>query len=328
LNLLNRYSIFLQFLFVSLIILISLGENSFAITEKVTFDKVIEVSINYPDSVVAGQTFTINFIVENTASTERKYIFVSISGKPVFIPTNGDRFQIPRLSGYGSYGASLDFQVDPEATIGTQFLNLNFTRISDPEVFDGIEDVFFNKVFPVNISEKPNLLIKTITPNSIFTDAEFPFEIQIEGIGTALYDVNVRIDPPDEINFRGETQHTFSFIERNTPITMRAQLVTTGQGEVGTEHYIPIEIQVEYTNEDGEQNTDSKTVSLLLRPRTFFEWGPDGGLWFGGVFLAPTISIGTIVGIPGGAILTLAIKRYRKKKKENEPVSSNKKSRK
>jgi len=318
LNLQNRYSIFLQSLFVFLIILISLGENSFAASEKITFDRAIEVSINYPDSVVAGQTFTINFIVENTASTERKYIFVSISGEPVFIPTNVDRFQIPRLSGYGSYGASLDFQVDPKATIGTQFLNLNFTRISDPEVFDGIEDVFFNRVLPVNISEKPKLLIETITPNSIFTDAEFPFEVKIEGIGTALHDVNVRINPPNEINFRGETLHTFSFIERNTPISMRAQLVTLGQGEVGTEHYIPIEIQVEYTNDDGEQNTNSKTVPLLLRPRTFFEWGPDGGLWIGGIFLAPYVSIGTIVSIPGGVILTYVIKRFRKKKKSRK----------
>jgi len=56
-------------------------------------------------------------------------------------------------------------------------------------------------------------------------------------------------------------------------------------------------------------NNDSKTVSLIMRPRTFMELTTDGGIWIGDFFISPYVSLGTMIGIPAGAILSLAIRR-------------------
>jgi len=42
----------------------------------------------------------------------------------------------------------------------------------------------------------------------------------------------------------------------------------------------------------------------------------DGGIWIGGFFLAPYVSIGTIIGIPAGTLLSLALRRSMMKKKK------------
>jgi hypothetical protein len=41
----------------------------------------------------------------------------------------------------------------------------------------------------------------------------------------------------------------------------------------------------------------------------------DGGIWIGNFFLAPYVSIGTIIAIPAGTLFSLAIKRSLEKKK-------------
>ena len=62
-----------------------------------------------------------------------------------------------------------------------------------------------------------------------------------------------------------------------------------------------------------------------MRPRTFMELTTDGGIWVGDFFIAPYVSLGTIIGIPAGAILSLAIRRKyyatkpkKKKKKQSK----------
>jgi len=56
---------------------------------------------------------------------------------------------------------------------------------------------------------------------------------------------------------------------------------------------------------------------LLLRPKTFLEITNDGGIWIGDFFLAPYVSIGTIVGIPAGTIFSLLLRRAIEKRKKN-----------
>ena len=82
-----------------------------------------------------------------------------------------------------------------------------------------------------------------------------------------------------------------------------------------TEYRIPFGIVVEYTDDTGAEKADSQTVSLVLRPRTFMELTGDGGIWIGDFFIAPYVSIGTIIGIPAGTIMTLLIKRRKDGKK-------------
>lgn len=305
----NEIKISLIIVTVTFFLVVSMIQTIEAKTTKILFDNnSIETIIEYPESVVAGKKFTLSFLVNNKASIEKENITVLVDGQSIFIPSSENEIQILRLSGYGSIGKTIDFEISPNATIGIQYMNLYFLKNETDS------ERFFNTALPIHITERPKLAIRTTTPDSIFTDAEFPFAVEIEGLGTSLSDVAVQIIPPKEINFRGETMHTFSFIEANTPVTMRSQLVTTGQGEVGIEHYLPFQIVVTYNDEIGEKQTESKTVSILLRPRTLFEWGSDGGLWIGGVFLAPTVSIGTFVGAPLGALFTYLLKRHRKNK--------------
>ena len=47
----------------------------------------------------------------------------------------------------------------------------------------------------------------------------------------------------------------------------------------------------------------------MLRPRTFMELTTDGGIWIGDFFIAPYVSLGTIIGIPAGALLSLIVRR-------------------
>ena len=41
----------------------------------------------------------------------------------------------------------------------------------------------------------------------------------------------------------------------------------------------------------------------------------DGGIWIGDFFIAPYVSLGTIIGIPAGAIISLLIRRKTSPKK-------------
>ena len=75
---------------------------------------------------------------------------------------------------------------------------------------------------------------------------------------------------------------------------------------------------VSYTDDVGDEKTDSKTVPLILRPRTFMELTTDGGIWIGDFFIAPYVSIGTIIGIPMGTIFSIIIKRSLNKKKKRK----------
>jgi hypothetical protein len=75
---------------------------------------------------------------------------------------------------------------------------------------------------------------------------------------------------------------------------------------------------VNYTDDLGDEKSDSWSVPLLLRPKTFLEITNDGGIWVGDFFIAPYVSIGTIVGIPAGTIFSLLLRRAVEKRKKKK----------
>jgi len=277
-----------------------------AFSKSIQFDRYAETTITYPTTVIIGQQFTVTFFVTNeSSSVEITNIGISMDGQESFLPIGESQFTIPRLSTDGNFGKTFDFFVPINATIGRQYINLNFT-VGDT--------TFHNDVLGITVSKEPQLVITTHSPDSIFTNAEFPFRVVIEGQGTDLTNVIIQIIPPDEITFRGEKQHTFSSIKKNTPIEITAQLVTIGHGEVDSEHFLPFSVIVNYTDDNGDKKMLSETTSLLLRPRSYFEWGPNAGLWIGDFYLAPTFSIGTFVVPPLSLLIGYLIKKKRKKK--------------
>ena len=276
----------------------------------------VDLEITYPDSVVIEREFSISVYIQNNGWEEKQnVILVFTNASKSIAPLSNSEMRIDRLASESSYGTTFDFKVLSDASIGTQFINLLYSHeLADVET-PSPDPSLRNIAIPILVKEQPHLSISTKGPESIFPNAEFPFEVEITSEDIEINDVTVQIIPPKDIEFRGETLHAFSSLERNVPISIQVQL-SAPQNNIATEHKLPFQIIVKYIDDVGKEKTDSTTVSLLLRPRTFMELTTDGGIWIGGIFLAPYVSIGTIIGVPLGAIFGILIRRREKKRRK------------
>lgn len=283
-----------------------------AATIKQTMDGGVDVTITYPDSVIVGRDFTISALVQNNGWEDKQDIRFIIASTDDSILVNNGTLVVDRLSTGGSYGGTIVLESTSQAQIGTHYLNALYSQILLSHNETPLPVMQKNIALPIEIKKLPEVQINTSAPESIFTNAEFPFDIEIISKDIDIQNVLVEIKSPNDVSFRGQTTHTFSTIAKNTPLAVHSQIVTL-PSEVTLEHKLPFEVSVKYTDDTGTERTISKTVSLLLRPRTFMEFTTDGGLWIGSFFLAPYVSIGTLVGIPGGALFSLLIHRLQKK---------------
>ena len=169
---------------------------------------------------------------------------------------------------------------------------------------------------PIIVTKEPIVSIQTIAPESIFSNTEFTFEVSITSEDIALNDLIVQIIVPHDIEFRGDTLYNLSLLEKGTPFNIKAEMITP-ISNISTEHTIPVKVVVSYIDDLGNEKSDSSSVPLLLRPKTFLEITNDGGIWIGDFFLAPYVSIGTIVGIPAGTIFSLLLRRAIEKRKKS-----------
>lgn len=283
-----------------------------AATIKQTMEGGVDVTITHPDSVIVGRDFTISALVQNNGWEDKQDIKFIITSPDDSILVNNGTLVIDRLSTGGSYGGTIVLKSSRPAQLGTHYLNAVYSQILLSHNETPLPAMQKNIAIPIEIKKLPEVQINTSAPESIFTNAEFPFDVEIISKDIDIQNVLVEIKSPSDVSFRGQTTHTFSTIEKNTPLVVRSQIVTSSS-EVVLEHKLPFEVSVKYTDDTETERTISKTVSLLLRPRTFMEFTTDGGLWIGGFFLAPYVSIGTLVGIPGGALFSLLIHRLQKK---------------
>jgi len=275
----------------------------------------VDIKITYPETAILGRIISIAVYVENNGWEDKKDIsFDFFSKDGSIIPISSNEIIIEKLSQGGSFGSNLDFEISENAKPGVHFLNVKYSQILVANNETPQPTIFRDIAIPINLKEQPKVIIYTKTPESIFTNAEFPFEVEIISEDIEITDVDVRIIPPKDIEFRGETLHTFSSIQKETPVAFTSRIITPTH-EVNTEYKLPFEIQVKYEDDLGEENTESKTVSLVLRPRTFMEITTDGGIWVGDFFIAPYVSLGTVIGIPAGAILSIIIRRKTAKPK-------------
>lgn len=283
-----------------------------AATIKQTMEGAVDVTITYPDSVIVGRDFTISTLVQNNGWEDKQDIKFTVASPDDSILVSNGTLVIDRLSTGGSYGGTIVLKSASQAQLGTHYLNAVYSQVLLSHNETPLPAMQKNIAIPVEIKKLPEVQISTSVPESIFTNAEFPFDVEIISKDIDIQNVLVEIKPPSDVSFRGQTTHTFSTIAKNSPLTVHSQIVTP-PSEVTLEHKIPFEVSVKYTDDAGTERTVSETVSLLLRPRTFMEFTTDGGLWIGGFFLAPYVSIGTLIGIPGGALFSLLIHRLQKK---------------
>lgn len=275
-----------------------------------SFDGGMDVEITYPRDIVIGREGIISILVQNNGWEDKQDIVFdfAFSETSEFIIEPAEPIIIERLAQGGSFGENIKVKVPDSANEGKHFLNLKYSQslIANNEIPQPA--TFHDIAIPIWIKEDPGVTIHTKTPESIFANAEFPIEVEVVSQDIDISDVNIRIIPPSDIEFRGETSHTFSKIEKGTPVAFTSRIITPSE-EVSTEYKLPFEIIVEYTDDIEEEKTDSQTVSVVLRPRTFMELTSDGGIWVGDFFIAPYVSLGTIIGIPAGTLFSLLIRR-------------------
>ena len=288
------------------------------------FEGGMDVEITYPDDIVKGREGIISILVQNNGWEDKQDIVFDFTSSETseFIVEPAEPIIIERLAQGGSFGENIKVQIPDSTNEGKHFLNLKYSQSLIANNETPQPATFHDIAIPILIKEDPGVTIYTKTPESIFTNAEFPIEVEVISQDIDITNVSIKIIPPADIEFRGETSHTFSKIEKDTPVAFTSRIITPSE-EVNTEYKLPFEIIVEYTDDIGEEKTDSQTVSVVLRPRTFMELTTDGGIWVGDFFIAPYVSLGTIIGIPAGTLFSLLIRKKQnssKKRKRKKKV--------
>ena len=313
-----RFGIF----FLSLIVLglCSLIPSVYSEVVNQTMEGSMDLEITYPESVMIGRTFSVSIHLENNGWENKQDISFEISSPDyVFKPLGNEKIIIDELTTTSSFGTTLDYHVTNSANVGTHFLNVSYSQVLVSNNIESMPPTKSNIALPILVEKEPIVMIETTTPESIFSNTEFPFEVSIISNDIDLSDLSVQIIIPQDIEIRGDTSYNISLLEKGQPYTVNAELMTPIT-DITTEYTIPVKVTVNYTDDLGDEKSESQSVPLLLRPKTFMEITNDGGIWIGDFFIAPYVSIGTIVGIPAGTILSLLIRRAQnKKKKINSP---------
>ena len=278
----------------------------------------LDLEINHPNNVIAGRTFSISILLTNNGWEDKQDISLVLTNPDgSIVSVDNNEIIVDRLSTGGTYGRTLDFKVHSDANEGTHFLNVLYSQVLVRNNEEPLDPTSSNIAVPIIVKDHPLVSIHTITPEAIFPNAQFPFEVELLSEDIDIRDVSIQVIAPQNIEFVGEEIHRFSSIRANLPISIISQ-IKTPQENIATEQKIPFEVIVSYTDDIGNEVTDSKTIPMILRPRTMMEITSEGGIWIGDFFIAPYVSIGTIVGIPAGTLFSIAIKRSLDKKKKRK----------
>ncbi|WP_010191814.1 hypothetical protein [Candidatus Nitrosarchaeum limnium] len=275
----------------------------------------MDIQITHPDESIIGRTISISILIKNNGWEDKKDIsFVFTSQDNALIPVSNNNITIEKLSQGGSFGGNVDFKISSDSNPGIHFLNLKYSQILVSNNKEPQQSTVRDIAIPIMLKKEPSVIIHTNTPEAVFSNAEFPFIVEIISKDVEIKNVNIEIIPPKDIQFRGEISHSFSTIQKNSPVTIISRIITPIK-EVNSEYKLPFEVIVTYTDDIGEERKESQIVSTVLRPRTFMELTTDGGIWIGDFFIAPYVSLGTIIGIPAGAIISLLIRKNQKSTK-------------
>ena len=290
--------------------------NVYGETINQSMEGSMDIQITHPDESIIERIMSISILIKNNGWEDKQDIsFIFTSQDNAMIPVSDNSIAIDKLSQGGSYGENIDFKISSDINPGIHFLNVKYSQVLISNNKEPQEPVVHDIAIPIVLKEEPSVVIHTNTPEAIFANAEFPFIVEIISKDIEITNVNVEIVPPIDIQFRGETLHSFSTIQKNSPITITSRIISPIE-EVNTEYKLPFHIIVTYTDDMGEEKMESQVVSMVLRPRTFMELTTDGGVWIGDFFIAPYVSIGTIIGIPAGTIISLLIRKSQKTTKK------------
>ena len=295
---------------------------SHAETLKQSMEGGMDLEITYPESVMIDRVFSISILLQNNGWENKQDISFTLSNLDGAFTAHGDNtIIIDELTTTSSFGTTVDYQVSSTAIEGPHFLNIDYSQVLVSNNIDPMEPTQTNIAIPIVVFGNPVIVIETVTPESIFSNSEFTFETTVLSEDIDLKDVTVQIITPGDIEFRGDTSYVISFLEKQEPYTITAEMITP-INDVTNEYTIPVKVLISYTDDLGEEKTETQSVPLLLRPKMFMEITNDWGIWIGDFFIAPYVSVGTLVGIPAGTILSLLIRNAQNKKKRQKNPSN------
>ena len=282
-----------------------------------TFEGGMDLQITYPESVMIGRIFSVAIHLEKNGWENKQDISFAISNPDFAFKSLGDEIiTIEELTTSSSFGTTLDYEVSKNTNEGTHFLNISYSQVLVSNNVDPMPAIKTAIALPIMVIKEPVVTIQTTTPESIFSNTEFPFEVNVISNDIDISDLTVQIIVPQDIEFRGDTSYNVSSLQKGIPFNIKAEMITPAN--ISIEHTIPVKVVVSYTDDLGDEKSDSSSVPLLLRPKTFLEITNDGGIWVGDFFIAPYVSIGTIVGIPAGTIFSLLLRRAVERRKKNK----------
>ena len=303
-------------------LVLSLGILAIPAVYAETFNQSMEggmdLEITYPESVMKQRTFSISILLQNNGWENKQDISFALNNPDAAFVTEGNEtILIDELTTTSSFGTTIDYEVTSNANEGIHFLNIDYTQVLVSNNTEPMPSTQTNIALPILVFGEPVISIETVTPESIFANSEFTFETTIISEDIDIKDVTVKIITPGDIEFRGDTSYSLSLLEKMEPYSVTAEMITPIK-DVTMEYTIPVKVLVSYTDDLDEEKTETQSVPLLLRPKMFMEITNDFGICIGDFFIAPYVSIGTIVGIPAGTILSLMIRRAQNKNKKRK----------
>ena len=310
------------FILLALAFIISAMPYSYAETLKQSMEGGMDLEITYPESVMTDRMFSVSILLQNNGWENKQDISFTLTNLDgAFIALGDSTISIEELTTTSSFGTTIDYQVSSTANEGSHFLNIDYSQVLVSNNVDPMESPQTNIALPIVVYGNPVIIIETVTPESIFSNSEFTFETTVLSEDIDLRDVTVQIITPGDIEFRGDTSYVISLLEKQKPYTVTAEMITPIK-DVTSEYTIPVKVLVSYTDDLDEEKTETQSVPLLLRPKMFMEITNDWGIWIGDFFIAPYVSVGTLVGIPAGTILSLLIRNAQNKKKRQKNPSN------
>src|SRR3989344_9079632 len=234
--------------------------NVYGETINQSMEGSMDIQITHPDESIIGRIVSISILIKNNGWEEKQDIsFIFTSQDNAMVPVSDNSIRIDKLSQGGSYGESIDFKISSDINPRIHFLNVKYSQVLVSNNKEPQKPIVHNIAIPIVLKEEPSVIIHTTIPEAIFANAEFPFIIEIISKDIEITDVNIEIIPPTDIQFRGETLHSFSTIQKNSPIIITSRIISPIE-EVKTEYKLPFNIIVRYADDIGEEKIESQAV--------------------------------------------------------------------
>ena len=314
-----------QFSLIVVMLLVVNFEEGFGETITQTYEGAMDLEISYPDSVFVDREFPLSVFIRNNGWEDKENIQINIlADNPNIQALSENKITVEKLFEGGTYGKTLEFKVLKGTQPGKYFLNADYSHVLVKNNEEPQPPTNTNIAIPLSVEESPKVSVYAKTAQTVFSNAEFPFDIEIISEDVPVSEVSIQILPPEDFEFRGQTNHKFSIIESGK-ISFNIFKIMTPDQEIISEHKIPFQVIVTYIDDVGKQSTITENIEVTLRPRTFMELTTEGGIWIGDFFVAPYVSIGTIVGIPLGLIVALISRKIKKDKTKDESEGKPKK---